>query len=120
MMDIVLDRMAKDARLGLVFPDDPHLSDWDDNRDIAERLAQRMGIRAQLPPFFNFPLGTMFWARTQALAPLFELGLDWSDYPDGTRADRRDGPARARAAASVRGSAQGYKYATTHVPGVTW
>ena len=120
MMDIVLDRMAKDARLGLVFPDDPHLSDWDDNRDIAERLAQRMGIRAQLPPFFNFPLGTMFWARTQALAPLFELGLDWSDYPaepvpiDGTilHALERLLPFVVQH--------QGYKYATTHVPGVTW
>lgn len=120
MMDIVLDRMAKDAQLGLVFPDDPHLSDWDENLEIAERLARRMGIRTQFPPFFNFPLGTMFWTRTQAIAPLFELGLDWSDYPvepapiDGTilHALERVLPFVVQH--------QGYKYATTHVPGVTW
>jgi glycosyltransferase involved in cell wall biosynthesis len=120
MMDIVLDHMAKDARLGLVFPDDPHLSAWDKNLEIAERLARRMGIRAQLPPFFNFPLGTMFWARGQALAPLFELGLDWSDYPvepapiDGTVLH-----ALERLLPFVT-QHQGYKYATTHVPGLTW
>jgi glycosyltransferase involved in cell wall biosynthesis len=120
MMDIVLECMAKDARLGLVFPDDPHLSAWDENLEIAQRLAERMGIGAQFPPFFNFPLGTMFWARTQALAPLFELGLDWPDYPvepapiDGTilHALERLLPFVARH--------RGYKYATTHVPGVTW
>jgi lipopolysaccharide biosynthesis protein len=30
----------------------------------------------------NFPVGTMFWARTKALKPLFDLNLSWSDYPD--------------------------------------
>jgi len=120
MMDTVLHRLAKDAQLGLVFPDDPHLSAWDDNREISEWLAQRMGIGTDLPPFFNFPLGTMFWARTQALTPLFELGLHWSDYPvepapiDGTilHALERLLPFVAQH--------QGYSYATTHVPGVTW
>jgi lipopolysaccharide biosynthesis protein len=23
----------------------------------------------------------MFWARTEAIRPLLELGLDWQDYP---------------------------------------
>lgn len=120
MMDIVLDRFAKDPRLGLVFPDDPHLSAWDKNLEIAEGLAERMGIRAPLPPFFNFPLGTMFWARSEALAPLFELGLGWSDYPaepvpiDGTIMH-----ALERLLPFVI-QHQAYKYATTHVPGVTW
>jgi glycosyltransferase involved in cell wall biosynthesis len=120
MMDVVLDRMAQDARLGLVFPDDPHLSAWDENLEIAKGLAQRMGLRGHLPPFFNFPVGTMFWARPQALEPFFELGLDWNNYPvepapiDGTilHALERLLPFVARH--------QGYKYATTHVPGVTW
>ena len=31
------------------------------------------------PP--SFPVNRMFWARPAALAPLFDLGLDWSDYP---------------------------------------
>jgi len=80
MMDIIAGKFSDDAGLGIVFPDDPHLSDWDYNRDIAERLAARVGINGKLPPFFNFPIGTMFWARPKALAPLFALGLQWSDH----------------------------------------
>jgi len=120
MMDTVLDHMAKDARLGLVFPDDPHLSAWDKNLEVAAQLARRMGLRDQLPPFFNFPLGTMFWARSAALAPLFDLGLDWDSYPvepapiDGTilHALERLLPFVVQH--------QGYRYATTHEPNVTW
>lgn len=120
MMDIVIGRMIEDPSLGLVFADDPHLSDWDHNLPIAKKLAQRMGMRTPLQPFFDFPVGTMFWARSAALAPLFRLGLDWDDYPqeplpiDGTilHALERLLPFVARDT--------GYSYATTHVPGVTW
>jgi glycosyltransferase involved in cell wall biosynthesis len=119
MMDLVLARFVRDAGLGMVFPDDPHLSDWDDNHDIAAGLATRMGMAEPLPPFFDFPIGTMFWARTKALQPLLALRLGWSDYPlepvqeDGTilHAIERLLPFAARQA--------GYRYATTHVPGVT-
>jgi lipopolysaccharide biosynthesis protein len=120
MMDVIISRMTKDSGLGLVFPGDPHLSDWDDNLPIARELAQRMGMRTPLAPFFDFPVGTMFWARSAALAPLFKLGLDWDDYPqepvpiDGTilHALERLLPFVARHT--------GHGYATTHVPGVTW
>ena len=119
MMDLILGRFATDGELGIVFPDDPHLPDWDDNQEIAADLAARMGMEAPLPPFFDFPIGTMFWARTKALRPLLALGLDWGDYPiepvprDGTilHAIERLLPFAARHA--------GYRYATTHVPGVT-
>ena len=120
MVDIIACKFSDDERLGIVFPDDPHLSDWDYNRDIAERLAARMGINGTLPPFFNFPIGTMFWARPKALAPLFSLRLQWNDYPeepvpiDGTvlHAVERLLPFTAAHA--------GYRYATTHIEGITW
>ena len=120
MMDIVLAEMAKDPQLGLVFPDDPHLSDWDYNLGIAQHLAKRIGMQDPLPPFFNFPVGTMFWARSAALAPLFKLGITWDNYPkepapiDGTilHALERMLP--------IVVEHSGYRYATTHVPGVTW
>jgi glycosyltransferase involved in cell wall biosynthesis len=120
MMDIVLRHMVRDARLGIVFPDDPHLSDWDCNLEIAQQLVREIGIEDPLPPFFNFPVGTMFWARSAALAPLFKLGLNWDSYPeepvpiDGTilHAIERILPLVAQHA--------GYHYATTQVPGVTW
>jgi glycosyltransferase involved in cell wall biosynthesis len=120
MMDIIIDRFAADASAGIVFPSDPHLPDWDRNRDIAEDLAGRMGIKEPLPPFFDYPNGTMFWARAVALKPLFDLKLGWSDYPeeplpnDGTilHALERLLPFAAQHA--------GYRLAVTHIPGVTW
>jgi glycosyltransferase involved in cell wall biosynthesis len=120
MADIILARFAADDRLGLVFPDDPHLSGWDENLEIATELARRMGLDEQLPPFFDFPIGTMFWARAAALQPLFDLKLTWEDYPpepapiDGTllHAIERLLPFAARQA--------GYSFATTFVRGVTW
>jgi lipopolysaccharide biosynthesis protein len=120
MMDAVIARMAADRTLGLVFPDDPHLCDWRENRDNAQALAARIGMTAALPPFFDFPVGTMFWARSAALKPLFDLKLAWDDYPpeplpyDGTilHAIERLLPFVAQHA--------GYRVATTHVPGVTW
>lgn len=120
MMDIIAGAFSNDETLGIVFPDDPHLSDWDYNREIAEKLAQRMGIEGELPPFFNFPIGAMFWARPKALEPLFSLGLGWDDYPaepigiDGTilHALERLLPFSAQHA--------GFRYATTHIPGMTW
>lgn len=120
MMDVILARFADDETLGLVFPDDPHLPDWDGNLEIGSRLAIRMGMQAPLPPFFDFPVGTMFWARPRALAPLFGLKLDWGDYPeepvpiDGTILH-----ALERLLPFAAGHA-GFRYATTHVPGVTW
>jgi ubiquinone/menaquinone biosynthesis C-methylase UbiE/glycosyltransferase involved in cell wall biosynthesis len=120
MMDIILDRFASDDRMGLVFAEDTHLSDWDGNLEIAEALANRIGLTEPLPPFFDFPGGTMFWARGDALRPIFELKLDWYDYPqepvleDGTilHAIERMLPFAARHA--------GYQCSITNVAGVTW
>lgn len=80
MADIVLGRMASDASIGLVFPDDPHVVDWGANRPHAEALAARLGL-GELPKHPVFPVGSMFWARADALRPLVDLKLDWSDYP---------------------------------------
>ena len=54
---------------------------WTANRAIAESLAESVGLQT-LPEHFIFPVGSMFWARTSALAPLINLNLDWDDYPE--------------------------------------
>jgi lipopolysaccharide biosynthesis protein len=101
MIDIIIERFATDGRTGIVFPNDSHLCDWDQNRDVVKDLARPMGIKVPLPPFFEFPIGTMFWARVDALRPLFKLKISRDDC-----ARRRDDPARARAVAAVRGAAR--------------
>ena len=80
MADAVLASMKADRSLGIVFPDDPHLVGWNANRGLAEELASKIGI-TELPQHFNFPVGTMFWARTCALSPLIDANLHWDDYP---------------------------------------
>jgi glycosyltransferase involved in cell wall biosynthesis len=77
----IISAFSRDEKLGLVFADDPHLIGWDENRPFAERLANRLGLDDIQDGFFPFPVGTMFWARPQALRPLFDAGLQWSDYP---------------------------------------
>jgi Rhamnan synthesis protein F len=120
MIDTILARFAADEALGMVFPDDPHLPDWDANLDVATLLARRMGIDVPLPPFFNFPVGSMFWVRPRALAPLLKLNIGWDDYPEEPLAN--DGTilhALERLLPFVAKRA-GYRHAATHVPTVSW
>ncbi len=117
--DAILGCFAEDPQLGIVYPDDPHLLDWGPNRDFADGLARRMGIASLPDPPPSFPVGTMFWARPAALAPLLDLGLDWSEYPaeplpyDGSmlHAIERLLP--------IVVAHTGYRRAAVHVPGST-
>ena len=121
MADTILQRMTMDDSIGLVFPDDPYIIGWASNLPHALDLSARMAIdKAWLPKTtFNFPIGMMFWTRTMALRPLFELGLSWDDYPaeplacDGTllHAIERLLPRVAEK--------EGFRCVVTYVPGVT-
>jgi nitroreductase len=117
-VDVILAAFAADPLLGIVFPEDPHVIGWDRDLPLAQRLAAQMGFRQELPPHLDFPVGTMFWARSAALKPLLKLTLGWGDYPaeplpiDGTilHALERLLPSVAREA--------GYGFATTYFPGL--
>lgn len=81
MMGAIMETFAEQPDLGLVFAEDPHLNGWDQNLEIAEGLARRIGLPLPLPTHFDFPIGTMFWARPQVLRPLYDLGLTTEDLP---------------------------------------
>ena len=74
MMDCIIRAMIEDKTLGLVFPSDPHCPGWDANYRQARILADKLNIKS-LVNEFNFPIGTMFWARKNALSPLYSLNL---------------------------------------------
>lgn len=76
MADRIISRMQADSTIGMVFPDDPNATGWSDNRSIAENWAQQLNI-ASLPEYMIFPVGAMFWARSESLAPLWDLDLHW-------------------------------------------
>ena len=116
MADRILSAMQAEPDLGLVFPDDPGCLGWTENRSHAEALAARLQL-PDLPAAINFPVGTMFWARQGALSALYQLGLNWDDYPeeplgyDGTMLH-----AIERLLPQIC-LASGQRYAVTHVPG---
>lgn len=62
---------------------------WEDNFDLARRLAGRWGLRLRRRDELDFPSGGMFWARPAALRPILELGLTPGDFPE--EAGHRDG-----------------------------
>jgi len=119
MASTILERMADNEKLGLVFPDDPWVIGWSGNKERAEDLAHQFGIHELPDRYFNFPMGTMFWARTEALQPLLTKKLRWEDYPeeplpyDGTVLHALE---RLLPFVSKK---MGYQVAMTHVPGMT-
>lgn len=111
----ILMLLEAEPDIGLVFPDDPHLIGWEGNRTVGEALMERMDLgHVSLAHAIDFPVGTMFWARTEALSPLLRLALTAEECPvepvpdDGTllHALERLLPAIA--------AAQGFRYATTY------
>ncbi|PWV64470.1 rhamnan synthesis F family protein [Plasticicumulans acidivorans] len=80
MMDQILSVMHADTDIGIVFPDDPNVVGWGENKPYADKLAAQLGL-IKLNDSFNFPVGTMFWTRSTAFKNFVELGLKWEDYP---------------------------------------
>ncbi|WP_250465446.1 rhamnan synthesis F family protein [Caballeronia sp. GAFFF2] len=117
--DIIASHFARDPSLGLVYADDPHAVGWGLNWPFAEVLARKTGVPSLPRTLLSFPVGTMFWARPRALQPLFDIGLEWTDYPreplpiDGSilHAIERILPTITKY--------QGYRYASTFIPGVS-
>jgi glycosyltransferase involved in cell wall biosynthesis/SAM-dependent methyltransferase len=118
MADIILNAFAQDERIGMVFPDDPHVLSWGRNRSYGNDLGKRLKLPA-LREEINFPVGTMFWSRVSALEALFNLKLSWEDYPkeplpiDGSMLH-----ALERLLPSIV-IASGRSLAVTNVPGIT-
>jgi len=118
MADIILGYMTADPSIGMVFPDDPNIVGWRNNKPYAEVLGQQLGLD-NLPKNLVFPVGTMFWARVESLLPIFHLGLGWQDYPaeplpyDGTMLH-----ALERLLPFVAAK-QGFRSVLTNLPGIT-
>ena len=65
---------------------------WLANRQMGTTWCKRLGIDRVPRGYFDYPVGSMFWARADALRPLFAAGISWEDFPaeagqlDGTLA----------------------------------
>lgn len=55
---------------------------WLANREMGRIWAARLGITEIPKGYFDYPASSMFWARTDALAPLFKAGITVDDFPE--------------------------------------
>ncbi len=82
----IFSRFQNDSKLGIVTPEIYPLvrcwSGWNGARHAVEKLLVSMNLKCELPATPFFPAGSMFWARTDAISPLFKLGLTSKDFPD--------------------------------------
>lgn len=82
----IIHQFETDSKLGMIMPETyPVLelqAEWGGNKKGVEELLNRMGIKADLPNDPVFPVGNMFWARSEAITPLFQLDLKQNDFPE--------------------------------------
>ena len=81
----IMTLLDKESGFGLVFPQmhdrlPVWAATWLASRDRGRELLYKMGISLFPQDYFDFPVGTMFWARADALRPLFALGLTTEDF----------------------------------------
>lgn len=73
-------------KVGVVYPE--HLKqikkhiNWGYDFPIAQELLAKAGIIIDLNTVLEFPSGSMFWGRSQAIASIFDLNLDFTDFPE--------------------------------------
>ncbi|PXA83365.1 hypothetical protein DMC47_43710 [Nostoc sp. 3335mG] len=83
-------RALKQSQYGIVYPQCffnlPYLAHtWLANQGLARAWAPRFGVETVPDGYFDFPAGSMFWARGEALRPLLQAGLRWEDFPPEQR-----------------------------------
>lgn len=75
-IDNILKNLEMNKGLGIIFPKPfanlENAIHWGQNKDIAENVLEKLGINILLPVNnLVFPVGNMFWARADAVLPLF-------------------------------------------------
>lgn len=87
----IISTFQTNPRLGLLTPPPPNHSgfyqiigsEWASNYENTLSLAHKLKLRCDIhwsrEPIA--PLGTMFWFRVKAMAPLFDYGWEYKDFP---------------------------------------
>lgn len=77
----------KENNIGLIspppFPEIANLISFGSNKNNMIILAKKMKINEKIrEQIIDFPSGTMFWAKTDAIKPLFDLRLTTNDFEE--------------------------------------
>jgi len=116
MADAILSKLNVEPTIGVIFPDDPNVIGWEKNEEFAISLTKNTDIK-ELPSAFLFPIGTMFWAKADAIRWLIDLDLSWDDYP--AEPLPYDGSILHAIERLIGLPVNNYEVATTYVAGVT-
>ncbi len=92
IIDTILNHFQSDPSLGIVFPQQisPVLNSlsWDLNFYAAASLGKKLGIILNKDVRPEYPAGSMFWFRPQALQPLFDLNITLDDFEE--KSEKKD------------------------------
>lgn len=84
----VLSAFEQNPQLGLIasqhFEPMRHWANWGGNFKAADGLAQEMGFVLQENDPLDFPSGSMFWVRSEAIKPLLDLNLQIDRFDEET------------------------------------
>lgn len=77
----------ENKKVGLIYPapaeNVPYAAfTWLSNREAGRFLLNRIGVPLNTTDYFDFPAGTMFWARSSALKKFLQAGLTIEDFPE--------------------------------------
>ncbi|MBQ3010928.1 MAG: hypothetical protein IJD81_07020 [Oscillospiraceae bacterium] len=91
----IIHEFEQNPEIGVIFPQIPKplnlQMNWGDNKEHAQTLMAAMGYDPEtIPEDIIFPAGTMFWARTAAVKPLFDIAYD-SEVPVPEESGQVDG-----------------------------
>lgn len=78
--------LFKNKNAGLVYPDIheevPMIAySWLANAGLGRKLFDEFEL-GEMPTVFNYPAGSFFWARTDALMPIFNRNYIYEDFPE--------------------------------------
>ena len=78
--------ILSNKKVGVVFPQyftPIRISvNWGENYLNTKNFLRRLGIEMDNRHLIEFPAGSMFWFKPKALAPLFDCGLTFDDFPE--------------------------------------
>ncbi|MET0331115.1 MAG: rhamnan synthesis F family protein, partial [Dyella sp.] len=85
-LEWILGTFQATPRLGLIYPENFRsvplwAHTWLGNAAAAREIAPTLGVDVDPQAYIDYPAGSMFWARVEALRPLYQLGLTLTSFP---------------------------------------